>query len=89
MKSEGWEAIGETWPSCYDHPQLQLFLAVYVDDFKMSGPKQNMKEGWTKIRTGLNIETEKDMGMYLGCNIKRKTMTLPTGEIVTTVEYDM
>lgn len=29
------------WPSCYWHQRLRLFLAVYVDDFKMSGSKNN------------------------------------------------
>ena len=30
----------EGWPSVFFHPQLKLLLVVYVDDFKMSGPKE-------------------------------------------------
>ena len=33
------------WPSCYFHTKLTLFLVVYVDDFKMSGPQVNMAMG--------------------------------------------
>ena len=37
------------WPSVFYHPDLKLLLAVYVDDFKMAGPKQNMAKGWELI----------------------------------------
>ena len=33
------------WRSCYFHPELKLFLIVYVYDFKMAGPATNMKKG--------------------------------------------
>ena len=32
----------ECWPSMFWHPKLKLFLGVYVDDFKMSGPSKNI-----------------------------------------------
>ena len=35
---------------------LRLLLMVCVDDFKMSGPMENMSEGWKLIRT--SIETD-------------------------------
>ena len=37
------------WPSVLFHPTLKLLLAVYVDDFKMSGPSDSMKKGWELI----------------------------------------
>ena len=37
--------VGEEWPSGYTHPELQLVLVVYVDDFKMAGQKNNLKKG--------------------------------------------
>ena len=33
------------------HPELKLFLVVYVDDFKLCGPADNLKAGWDLIRT--------------------------------------
>ena len=33
----GFAAI-PNWPSCFFREKLKLFLVVYVDDFKMSGP---------------------------------------------------
>ena len=54
----------DTWPSFYYHEKLKIFLVVYVDDFKMAGPKDNLKTAWALLREdgpttkGLaNIET--------------------------------
>ena len=40
----------ENWPSCYWHEKLQLMLCVYVDDFKLSGPRDNLRKGWDIIQ---------------------------------------
>ena len=37
----------EAWPSCFWHEKLKLMLSVYVDDFKLSGPKESLKRGGT------------------------------------------
>ena len=41
--SVGFQPI-EGWPSCFWHPERSLFLVVYVDDFKLSGPRNNLEE---------------------------------------------
>ena len=38
VRAMGFQPVGEEWPSVYTHPELQLVLAVYVDDFEMAGP---------------------------------------------------
>ena len=38
------------WRSTYWHPKLMLLLMVYVGDFKMSGPNDNLKKAWSLIR---------------------------------------
>ena len=38
----GFEQTAENWPSCYIYEELDLFLVLYVHDFLMSGPKNNM-----------------------------------------------
>ena len=62
----GFAAVGEAWPSCYMHAQLQLLLVVHVDDFKLAGPEANMAEGWRLLRLHLSIEAATPVGMYLG-----------------------
>ena len=58
----------EGWGSLYWHPRLKLLLMVYVDDFKLSGPKANMAEGWTLLRKGIDTEEPTPVGRCLGCN---------------------
>ena len=42
--------VGEgAWPSCYCHKDLELLISVYVDDFKLAGPKTNIEKGWTLL----------------------------------------
>ena len=89
--------MGPNWPSCYFHPQLKLYLAIYVDDFKLSGPTQNMKEGWAKLRKGLSIETEKSLtfeegvisGTYLGCEQEIRRTKMPDGKVIPSFSYSM
>ena len=57
----------EAWPSCYFHSKLRLFLSVYVDDFKMSGPVPNLDKGWELIRRGIKLEPPVTASLYLGC----------------------
>ncbi len=37
--AQGWKPI-ESWPSCFFHEELRLFLVIYVDDFKLAGPEK-------------------------------------------------
>ena len=32
------------WDCCFMHPKLRLVLSVYVDDFKLSGPLENLEK---------------------------------------------
>ena len=38
----------DCWPSMFWHSELRLLLAVYVDDFKMAGPTDNIDKGWIR-----------------------------------------
>ena len=76
------------WPSVYVHKELNFLLVVYVDDFKMSGPKGNLKKGRGLLCTKLEIEPETSLGLYLGCN-QIKGATKLGGVQVNTVTYDM
>jgi hypothetical protein len=63
------------WKSCYWHERLKMFLIVYVDDFKMSGPEGHFDEAWKLIRRdskGVGIDTDdpQPTGKFLGCTHK-------------------
>ena len=78
------------WPSCFWHPELKLFLVIYVDDFKLSGPSDKLQEGWDLIQSKLKIEPPGPLGFYLGCKHVESTKTLPgTSTTVRVMEYDM
>ena len=89
MLRAGFRPVHETWPSCYFHKDLGLFLVVYVDDFKLSGPQKHLKQGWRLLRRYLNIEPEQPLGLYLGCQHERFTMTLPNGKMAIAIRYNM
>jgi len=55
MTELGWIPIPE-WQSSFFHPKLKLMVTIYVDDLKMSGPTQNMDEGWKLIKSRIQIE---------------------------------
>ena len=88
MPSVGFAPVGEEWPSCYFHHSLRLFLVIYVDDFKMAGPKVNLASGWSLLQKGLVIETPVPIGVYLGCGHEEGTMKV--GDLVArTMVYNI
>ena len=65
-KLPGWECL-------YIHHDQQLFLSVYVDDFKMVGKKENLLKMWETMRKYVDLEPETELSdnVYLGCNQSR------------------
>ena len=59
---------------------------VYVDDFKLSGPKENLKKGWELIKKGLSLDEPGDIGRCLGCHHKIRSAKVD-GKEVQVVEY--
>ena len=64
----------DPWRSCYFHPTHKLFLIIYVDDFKLSGPAGKLAEGWQLLKEpsegcpkGIEMDDPTDVGRYLGC----------------------
>ena len=55
LKSVGFTPIDE-WRSCFWHKKRKMFLVVYVDDFKLAGPKALMKECWDSIHRGIRTD---------------------------------
>ena len=92
LKSQGFEALQEYgWQSCYIHQDLKLFLVVYVDDFKFAGLKDNLAEGWRRIRLGLKLDDPININgqMFLGCKHQKSQQRLPDGRSISVMSYDM
>ncbi len=71
------------WRSCFWHADLRLFLVVYVDDFKLSGPQANLVKGWDLIRKGIATDAPHPMDLFLGCKHEESLQTSPwTGKQV-------
>ena len=87
VNASGFEPV-VTWPSCFYHPKLELFLVVYVDDFKMAGPKRNLKTGWDSIRARINLDDPAPAHLYLGCIHERRQVQTENG-IARAVIYNM
>ena len=60
----------DLWPSVFWHPTLHLLMVVYVDDFKMSGPKDSLSKGWKLIGEHIDMDTPCPCNRYLGCDHK-------------------
>ena len=79
-----------SWRSCFWHPTLKLFLVVYVDDFKFSGPADKIAEGWELIRRHIKTDEPHPVDQFLGCKHVAFERKLPdTGVTVRGMEYDM
>ena len=89
LTAAGFEPI-DPWRSCFWHPQLSLYLVVYVDDFKLSGPADNLVKGWELIRRNIKADSPHPVGLFLGCKHRHFERELPdTGVTVRGFEYDM
>jgi len=63
-------------------------LTVYVDDFKLAGPGNNLAQGWKLIRSCLDVEQPGPIGPYLGCKHEMSTPTVDGSE-VRVMTYNM
>ena len=61
------------WPSVFFHKDLKLMLVIYVDDFKLAGPRESQAKGWELLKTRIKLEEPRPIGRYLGCLHERFT----------------
>ena len=65
----GFEKV-KGWESLYVHRAKRMFLSVYVDDFHMAGPKENMADMWQALQDNdlkLDPPVPFNGHQYLGC----------------------
>ena len=65
----------------YWNDKLKLLLSVYVDDYKMSGPKSTLANGWKLLRSGIDTEDPGPLSRYIGCDHEIKE--LPDGREIS------
>ena len=64
------------WECVWKRKDMGLVLAVYVDDFKMAGPTDNLKLSWDLVRqSGTVIVPPTPSNHYLGCG--QSSWTVP------------
>ena len=79
-----------TWRGCYWHPELRMFLIVYVDDFKMAGPKELLPKAWQLLRKGIIMDNPTDYGLFLGCkHIIHEVSIKVCPRTVKLIEYEV
>ncbi|CAE8687660.1 unnamed protein product, partial [Polarella glacialis] len=61
-----------------------VMMAVYVDDFKASGPVEALKKAWTLVRSKIRTGAPTPIGRYLGCH--HNVVELKDRRVI---EYDM
>ena len=67
-----------------------MFLVVYIDGFKLAGPKALMKECWASIRRDIWTHDFFPVGKYVGCDHKASQRLDPkSGAKLRVMEYDM
>ena len=79
------------WRSTYWHwhPELKLFLMVYVDDFKIARPSANFAKDWSMIRHNIKTDEPHAVTKCLGCEHLVVRDTNVGGVSVKQMEYNM
>ena len=68
ISKEGWKQIlPDVWQSIFFNLELNCMLVVYVDDFKLAGPTENMDKAWASIKRAVNIGDPEPYDRYFGC----------------------
>ena len=69
IAKKGWQQIlPEVWNSIFYNPEYKCMLVVYVDDFKIAGPKENLAKAWKTIRDAVNVGEPEPYSRYFGCH---------------------
>ena len=69
LKTVGWTPVlPEIWQSIFYHAELDLLLVIYVDDFKLAGPANNLDKGWKTVESVIDMDPPEPFGRYFGCN---------------------
>ena len=95
----GFVQVGEAgeWRSCFYHAEHEVFLMVYVDDFKMAGPSEKVDLCWELVqkpmgelgKAMLELEDVTEVDNFLGCRHIKEEIITKDGTTVQAHIYDM
>ena len=59
--------------------ELNCMLVVYVDDFKLAGPTEDMDKAWASIKRAVNIGDPEPYDRHFGCqHVEFNNVNLPS-----------
>ena len=68
VEKQGWkQVLPDIWHSIFHHQEYNCLLVVYVDDFKMAWPSENMAKAWASIKKAVDIGEPEPYDRYFGC----------------------
>jgi hypothetical protein len=67
---------------------FRLLFTIYVDDFKLAGPQENIAIDWDLLRQHIDIGPSSRSGMYLGCNIIKQNIRMNGNSYTNAIVYD-
>ena len=84
ISKEGWKQIlPDVWQSIFFNLELNCMLVVYVDDFKLAGPIENMDKAWASIKRAVNIGDPEPYDRYFGCqHVEFNGAKLPIARLI-------
>lgn len=71
LREIGYEPI-EGWGSCYWNALDELFLVVYVDDFKLAGPEEKLAGAWAKNKSKIMLDEVTPVGLFQDATTSKK-----------------
>ena len=79
LELKNWKRrLGQVLPdvrqTIFYHAEYNCMLVVYVDDFKLAGPTENMEKALVSIRRAVNIGEPESYDRYLVVNMWSSTM---------------
>eukprot|EP00971_Amphidinium_carterae_P141722 2807505-Amphidinium_carterae.4 len=77
------------WPSTFMRDNIGCVFAVYVDDFKMAGPKDQVAKMLELLSTKIKMDKPTLVDRFLGCHHMELDPFPIDGHFVRRLEYDM
>ena len=68
------QGLPDVRQTIFYHAEYNCMLVVYVDDFKLAGPTENMEKALASIRRAVNIGEPESYDRYLVVNMWSSTM---------------
>ena len=80
LVKEGWKPVSvDAFRSVYWHDTFKSIMILYVDDFRIAGPKKHMTAAWKTISKNIKLGEPEASGKFLGCNHELSETIIPAG----------